>query len=200
MALNTYAALQSTLRSFLQRADASADIPDMVAMFEAWVNRNVRHPRMEFEATANGAEYMALPADFLEMRDIQWQGSPRRQLDYLTPQQADRLDPFGDAGDPNYYTLIGDQLRLIPPPDDTTPVRMAYWRRIPALSGGNPTNWLLSLYPDAYVYGALMHGYARVNELSQASGISAAWGKVVAELQTQGRTSNVGSSLRIRCA
>lgn len=199
MALDTYTALQATLASWLARADLSGDIPDMIALFEAWVNRNLRMPQMEQEATAQAAEYIALPSDFLEMRDIQWQGSPRIQLVYLTPTMADIEDPYGTADQPYWYTIVGDQLRIIPPPNDTTNIRMAYWKRVPALAS-NSTNWLLSLYPDAYLYGSLMHGNIRIQDLNMAQAVSSAWQSVMQEMKRQGRMSNVGSLLRMRAA
>ena len=42
-----------------------------------------------------------------------------------------------------------------PIPDDTYSIELSYCQRIPALSDTNPTNWLLNLYPDAYLYAAL---------------------------------------------
>lgn len=197
MALNTSAGLQTALQTWLARADVTADVPDMIALFEAWCNRNLRMPQMEVEKTAPAQEYLALPDGFLEMRDIQWQGSPRVQLGYLTPVMADIEDPGGTADIPRWYTLVGDQIRLIPPPNDATLIRMAYWQKVPALAT-NSTNWMLDLYPDAYLYGSLMHGNVRIQDVQMAAQVASAWQAVMQEMQRKGRLANVGSSLRIR--
>jgi hypothetical protein len=34
---------------------------------------------------------------------------------------------------------------------------MVYYGKPTALSDSNATNWLLTYYPDAYLYGSLMH-------------------------------------------
>ena len=198
MSLDSYANLKVEIATWLVRADLSADIDTMIDLFEAWANRNLRVRQMEQEATTAATEYLALPTDFLELRDIQYQGSPRRQLDYVTPVYADIYDSSGTAGTPRFYTLVGDQIRLIPAPDSTTPVRIDYYQAIPALSSGTTTNWLLTQYPDAYLFGALTYGRIRTIDPELATFISQNFGQIVVEIQKAGRRSNVGSSLQMR--
>lgn len=201
MALDTYSNLKTTLQTWVARADLSGDVDDMIDLFEAWCNRNLRVPQMEQESLTPAAEYLALPSDFVELRDIQWQGTPRRQLGYMSPSMADIYDADGTPDTPSFYTIIADQLRLIPPPNDTTVnVRIDYWKKIPALSLTNATNWLLSLYPDAYLYGPLVHGLVRVHDPQLASFIDSGWSNVMKELQRAGNKANLGSLLRIRVA
>jgi hypothetical protein len=184
----------------LARSRRSADADDLIDMFEAWVNRSLRVPQMEQESTTPASEYLALPTDFLELRDIQWQGSPRVQLEYATPAYADLYDTSGSAGTPQFYTIVGDQLRLIPAPDATTDVRITYWKKITPLSDSNTSNWLLSLYPDAYLYGSLVHGRVRISDVQTAAIVGQAWEGVMNEVRKAGRNSNLGSLLRTKVA
>ena len=200
MALDTYTGLKTSIQTWLARADLASDVDDMIDLFEAWFNRNIRVPQMEQEANASAAEYIALPSDFLELRDIQYQANPVVQLDYLTPVAADLANPNGDSGTPQYYTIVANQIRLIPVPDATTNVRIDYWQKLPALSGTTTSNWLLAAYPDAYLYGTLVHGHVRVADPQLAMFIAAGWQSVMKELQGKGRQHNVGSLLRIRAA
>ena len=41
-------------------------------------------------------------------------------------------------------------------PDSDYSIELLYYQRIPALSNTNPTNWLLTICPNAYLYGALL--------------------------------------------
>ena len=201
MALDSYTNLKTALQAWIARGDLSADVDDMIDMFEGWCNRNLRVPRMEQEATTTAAEYIALPVDFLELRDIQWQGNPRVQLEYVSPAMADIQDPIGTACIPRFYSIVGDQLRLIPPPNDlTTLIRIDYWQKIPALSGTNATNWLLSLYPDAYLFGPLTYGNVRIQDPQMTAFIQQGWTSVMNEIQNSGRNANLGSLLRVRVA
>src|SRR5690349_15542353 len=188
MALDSYANLKTAISTWLVRADVASDVDDMIDMFEAWANRNLRVAQMEEEATTPVTEYIALPSDFLELRDIQWQGNPRRELEYMTPILADIYDPTGSTGLPKFYTIVGDQLRVIPAPSDTSVnVRIDYWRKVPALSDSQTTNWLLSTYPDAYLYGSLFHGRIRIQDMDTAQSVAAAWQAIMAELKRAGK-------------
>lgn len=199
MSLDSYAALKVELQGWLNRADQLLNVDTCIDLFEAWANRNFRVRQMEQEAVAPASEYLALPSDFLELRDIQWQGNPRVQLGYMTPQQADDYDRTGSTGTPHYYTLVGDQIRLIRAPDDnTTNIRIDYWAQIPALSDTVTTNWLLKTYPDAYLYGPLMHGNVRIADPAFAQVVGAGFGKITDEIERAGRSSNYGSLLQIR--
>lgn len=199
MALDSYTGLKTSIQTWIARADLSGDVDDMIDLFEAWFNRNIRVPQMEQESNAFAAEYLALPADFLELRDVQYQGSPVIQLEYVTPTMADIENPFGDSLTPRWYTIVANQIRLVPVPDDSTVnVRIDYWQKLPALSSIQTSNWLLAAYPDAYLYGTLVHGHVRVADPQLATFIAAGWQSVMKELQGKGRQHNVGSLLRVR--
>ena len=46
-------------------------------------------------------------------------------------------------------------MEIAPKPDSNYTLEMVYRQNIPALAS-NSSNWLLSLAPDAYLYGALL--------------------------------------------
>jgi hypothetical protein len=200
MSLSNYAGLVASISTWMVRADISGTADDFIDLFEGWANRNLRLRQMEAEATATSTEYIALPTDFLGLRDIQYQGSPRVQLEYVTPEYADRYDSSGASGTPKYYTLVGNQIRLIPAPDSSTDVRISYWQKVPALSGGNTTNWLLTDYPDAYLYGSLIHALVFVQDPAIAAHFKQGYDQVMAEIDRAGKRSNVGGSMRVRPA
>lgn len=200
MALDSYTSLKATLQSWLARVDVAADADDIIDLFESWANRNLRVPQMEQEAITSAAEYIGLPTNFLQMRDIQWQGNPRVQLQYMSPTQADAYDPTGIAAIPKFYTIVGDQIRLIPAPNAATDIRMDYWQRITALSDNAQSNWLLATFPDSYLYGSLIHANVRFANPEMAASLGGAWQQVMAEIQDAGKKANLGTSLTMRPA
>jgi hypothetical protein len=155
---------------------------------------------MEAESTSAATEYMEFPTDYLELRDIQFQSNPRRQLRYVTPEYADLYDSSGTTGPPLYYTVVGNQIRLVPSPDTSTTVRISYWQKITPLSGSATSNWLLEAHPDAYLYGPLFHGLVWANNPQMAGFIKEGWAQVMNEMQGKGKQSNIGGSLQIRPA
>ena len=167
MAITNYTDLQSTIADFLNRDDLTAVIPTFITLAEAEFNRRIRHWRMENRATAEvDSQYSAIPADFLEPIRLHLETSNYRTLELVsqTDMQSMRMRNLDTSGEPAYYTLTQGEIELYPTPDATYDLEMNYYARIPALSGSNATNWLLTYFPDAYLYGALAHSAPYLGE------------------------------------
>ena len=159
MALNTYAALQASVASWLNREDLAAQIPDFITLAEARFNRELRTSAMEtrISPSISAASY-ALPADWLETINFSFLGSSgyEQQLQFIDPAEyAIRARNVLD-GDFRYYTQIGTSYYILPPPTTATTFYLTYRQKIPALSVSNTSNWLLARSPDLYLYGALL--------------------------------------------
>ncbi len=170
MALDgTYTGLKASIAAFLNRSDLTSVIPDFVTLAEGQMTRRfvgrmrqgMPYPRrivQRTDAAINSAdEYVEVPPDMHGPIDFVLQGSPEIVLDYLDPtnfQKWKEADPYpGQA--PVYYTVIGCQFQLYPVADQDYTAELTYIKRFAALSDDAPTNWILTDYPDAYLYGAL---------------------------------------------
>ena len=163
MALDTFSALKASIAGWLNRSDLTTVIPDFITLAEARFNREIRSPEMETRATAPAAgEYVALPTGFLGMRSICLDGSPDTPLDYFAPQHLKTIRAEGTAGSPRAYTIVDDQILLVPAPSASPSVEMVYFARLPALSDANATNWLLTDHPDLYLAASLAAAEAYV--------------------------------------
>ena len=200
MALDSYTGLKAEIYAFMARAELADQADTFIDLFESWANRNLRVRQMENEAYATAAEFLPLPTDYVGLRDVQVQSSPRRQLQYVTPEYADMVASDASTGDPRYYTIVGNQLRLVPSPSSADDVRISYWQTITPLDDTNTTNWLLQEYPDAYLWGALFNARAYITDEQRAVYVKAMWDQVVSEIQSAGKKSNLGGSLTIRSA
>lgn len=167
MALANYAELIGAVAQYVG-VDSIANVPTFISLFEARANRNLRVPEMEKRATATPTtEYVALPADFLELRSIQINGSSVKLLEYASPQ---KIDAMGLTGSAYYYSLVGNELQINPSAAGSE-VEISYYGKIPALSDAN-TNFLLTAHPDYYlmgcVYEALLYGLdGRASQVAQ---------------------------------
>ncbi|MDE2102840.1 MAG: hypothetical protein KGL39_36690 [Patescibacteria group bacterium] len=106
--------------------------------------------------TTLGVETVSLPSDIIQLRNASLTSTnPYQSLEYVTPDDFREL--FGDtaSGQPRIYTNIGATMYLYPKPDAAYTVTFVYKQRVPALSDTNTTNYVLSSYPDVYLYGAL---------------------------------------------
>lgn len=164
MALANYTDLKAAIADYLARSDLTSAIADFITLAEAKFNRELRCIQMEKRATtsvnmaATEPEFITLPSDFQTMRRVRLSsvtGKPR--IEPLSGAQADEFRYGRDnaTGQPQYFTVLGDEIELLPTPDLAYTVEMVYRANIPALAS-NSTNWLLTLAPDAYLYGALM--------------------------------------------
>lgn len=160
MTLATYAELQSAVADFLNRDDLTAAIPSFIRLAESRIDRELRHWRMEKRSVADlDTQYSAIPTDFLQPIRLQITTLPTNEVAPISTAQM--LDLRGDRNDqtgkPTHYALTAGSLELFPTPDVAYQSSFVYYGRVPALSGSNTTNWLLTEAPDVYLYGALLH-------------------------------------------
>lgn len=203
MALGTYSELQSAVANWLARpGDATLVpfIPDFVRLAEARIGRDLRIRAMELRATAeiDGA-FLALPAGFLEMRNLQLNTDPVTRLELMSPEQIDSLRGGSQAGRPRWYCVLGGQIQLAPAPDGPYEAEMIYWRRFEPLGVSQPANWLLEHAPDIYLYAALIEATAFIGNDERLALWSAGYDRAVMALQAaDDRGTWGGSAPRIR--
>lgn len=184
MALATYNDLKASVADWLDRADLTAVIPDFILMAEARFNRTLRHPSMEVRATATttaGSEYIALPTGFLGMREIHIQGNPTVILNQMNLGEMHRQFAVSANSKPIAFAVSGGQLALGPIPDGTYTLDMVYYQAVPALAA-NSTNWLLTAYPDVYLYASLLQSEGYLIDDERLPVWSAAFDRSMAEI------------------
>jgi len=85
--------------------------------------------------------------------------NPVQPLEFITQQEMaqERNTTYTAASTPRYFSVVGGQFEFVPTPDQQYSLEMSYFAKIPALSADTDTNWLLTDYPDIYLYTSLMH-------------------------------------------
>ncbi len=160
MSITTYAELKSAIASWLNRDDLASTIPDFISMVEADMSRTIRHWRMEKRSTADlTTQYSALPSDFYEPIRLSLTSGATYSLELASQADLLRLRQRTNnvAGRPRYYAITDGSIEVIPPPDATYTLEMVYYSKIIPLTDANTSNWVLDYYPDAYLYGSLIH-------------------------------------------
>jgi hypothetical protein len=159
MAISNYSELKAAIADWLDRTDLTDSIPDFITLAETRHRRDFKLRRMETRVTANtvaDTEYYNLPDNFVAMRNIQLNTDPKTALEYLTPEQMDRIYAGSNKGKPKAYSIIGENIQLRPLPDSAYQIEMLYYKYFTPLSDSNTTNDMLTYHPDAYLYGALV--------------------------------------------
>lgn len=207
MALSTYAELQASIADWLNRVgspEIAERAPDFIAMAEARFNRDpdLRVRQMVKRATAPlEGGFITLPADWLQAKNIQLNvgGKPLR-LEYVTLEQADdiRADTATDPT-PRFFNITGNQLEVVPTISGSAEIEMTYYAKVPALSASNTTNWLLSLWPDLYLYGALVHSAPYLRDEERVATWAGFYDRAMSEVKlSDERAVFSGSTLKTR--
>lgn len=203
MAITSYSTLQTTVGDWLNRSDLTTVIPDFITLAEAQFNRTLRHRKMVERATATlDTEYSAMPADWLESIRYQINTNPITVMEFVSPDQAALLKgAYSTSGKPIFYSQIGQQFQVIPAPDSGSAYtgELTYYAKIPALSAGNTSNWLLVDSPDIYLYGALLQSAPYLQDDQRLNIWAAIYQRLVDDLKVSDERSRMAtSSLRMR--
>ena len=159
MAYTSYSDLQTSVANYLGRSDLAAVIPDFIRFAETRLARELRTRKMLKSATASmvaGDARVALPTDFLEVRDLYTQGNPRMPVTYMSPSGFTRDARADESGLPVFYTVLASEFQFAPMPDTAYVLEILYYAQPTVLSDTNSSNVFLANYPDALLYGALL--------------------------------------------
>ncbi len=179
-----YAGLQSAIASWSNRDDLTAQLPQFIEFAEARINRDLRHFGMEnrAQATCTGP-YFPLPCDWLQTIRVVCDGEPLRLIDGVT---MERMVAAGAGGTKTkYYRHSERNLQLYPVPNNAT-ITMEYIGKVPPLSDAEPENWLLTEFPDIYLYACLMQVASFLADTEQLG----VWGQGYGEAVLQANKSS----------
>lgn len=188
MSLNTYATLKTSIANWLNREDLTSQIPDFITLAEARFNRELRvNSMLQRDYTVASTGYVELPSDWLQHVSITVT-SPTdiySALEYISAERYYDLRNDGLTGTPRYYTIIDNNILLLPAPTGNTTLEIIYYGKIPALSDSNTSNWLLARSPDLYLYAALIQAEAYLQNDERIQLWNAAADKIIADMDRE---------------
>lgn len=175
--ITSYASLQAAIIEYSARDQDTvytARVPWFIQSLEAKMNRSLFVRQMEARSTTTTStlttepEFISLPTDFQSMRRVRLSsvtGKPCLAFKSGTQMDEYRFGRSNTTGQPQFFTIMGSEMELAPTPDANYTIEMVYRKNIPALSTpANDPNWLLTLAPDLYLYGALLESAPYIKE------------------------------------
>ena len=166
---SNYGELKSELSDLLFNQRFIARYDRFTRSFETDANSRLRVLPMETSVlltTVSGD--VALPTDYLAWRTVKPTTTPYiDELDYVHPAylpatQYNRRPPL--------FTIEGNTFKARPANDAADAYEFHYYQKIPTLVGGNGnSNWLLTEYPNVYLFGLMVEaaGDGRNVEMAQ---------------------------------
>lgn len=152
MSLDSYSGLLASLAGWLMRDDLAAVLPDFVTLAEADMSHRLRLRAMLTTASVSAAGG-TLPADCVAVKSVTLDGTG--PLGFASVAENATLAETYRGGPPAWWGIDGDKL-VVSPTQASGTVALRYYARVPALSGGNPTNAILQASPALYLYGSLI--------------------------------------------
>lgn len=197
MPITTYSELQTVIADFLDRDDQTERIKTFIDLAEAEINRRVRHWRLENRATAEvDGRYSALPADFVEPIRLHLEAD-QRPIELIPSLEMQSMrEASNTAGKPAFYALTQGEIELYPTPDAAYDLEMYYYAKLPALSTSQTTNVILANFPDAYLYGALIHSAPFLGEDARMATWAALFQSAIDGINADNEKAKTGSAGR----
>lgn len=157
MSFTDYTSLKQSIGEWAHRGDISASASvtdDVIDLAEAVFNSEIRSREMEdFTATDSTAGYLIHPSDWLAHKSISYvRGGQKYDLQPFSEESG--VVQLGGGGPTHGYVVRGNRTYLLGSLSGT--FQMVYHKQIPALSTSATTNWLLTAYPQLYLYGCLL--------------------------------------------
>ena len=199
MALTTYDELKASIADFLNRDDLTSVIPDFITLAESNLNMIVRHWRQEKRSTAEiDTQYSAVPADFLQVISFHISSGDYRSLELISQaEMQNRRYKSGDtSGKPAFYAITAGEIEVYPTPDGTYDAELYYYSRITALSASNTSNWLLEYFPEAYLYGSLLHSAPYLKDDERVQVWASLYANAINAINAESESSKFGGSGR----
>ena len=201
MGLANYSELKSSVADWLNRSDLTALVPDFIKLTEAKLNREVRHYKMHNRANATlDTQFSAVPADWLEVVRFTLTEGNTYVLEPSSPSEISRrrAEGINTTGRPQLFCVSGDSFEVFPTPNGSYVSELVYFQKIPALSDSNTTNWLLTEYPDAYLYGALLEATPYVLDDERMVLWTQMYASTIANINAASDNSKTGGPLKLR--
>ena len=154
-----YSTLQTALANWLHRSDLTAIVPDLIALGEMQLSVDLdtqwQWAQTALTTTAS-SQILTLPSDILAIKRLTALGNVNSVLVYMPPEAFDATYNGNDTGMPEAFTMLGMTASLGPIPDAVYTVNCLYKQKIPALSITSPTNWLITAFPNLYLWGSIL--------------------------------------------
>lgn len=198
MALSNYTELQAAIADQLNRDDLTTQIPDFIKLAEGQMNRVIRHWRMEDRVTALlDTQYTTLPTNFAEPIRMTITSGNYSTMEIVGNLEIARMRAANNdtKGQPRFYAINDQAIEVFPTPDSDYTIEMVYYETInPLASSGS--NWLLTYYPDAYLYGSCLHSAPYLAEDARMQTWGALYEAAISAINQDGERAKTGGSGR----
>lgn len=177
MALSSYTDLQASVATWANRSDLP--VTDLIALTEVRFNRDVNFRQLEPDVPLTGvpnSRFIPIPNQFSEPRVLWIEWSWGREL--IRNVEASEMVTRSNAARPYFWTIDNANIAFERPLDQAYSFTLRMTQQV-QLSNSNPTNYVLTNYPDLYLYGTLVQAALWAKDDEQLQRFEAAYQQAV---------------------
>lgn len=199
MALATYSDLQTSIANWLHKDNLTSVIPDLIALGEKRVFRDLRVREMETALSGTIASgVLAVPSSYLELKFAYIDGTPVRSLQKSSAHQIYSKFPLRSSDTfPVYIAREGSNFIFGPFPDSSYTVKGIYYAE-PTSIVTSPT--FFSEYPDAFLFAALCEASPYISNDQRIAIWEGKYSQVVKAINSQASNEESGPGMQVRAA
>jgi hypothetical protein len=163
--ITNYAELKAAISNWTNKTNLSdANLSDFIRLAESDITRDLRLRQIEKTVTGTAVNgEIPIPADLYQIQYISVNaGGAAPYLEYVAP---DQLNTLRNTSGINYYWSDNQKIKTLSPALDYT---LFYIPKVPALSTGSPTNFLLTDNPNMYLFSSLHYASIWLKNKSSA--------------------------------
>ena len=196
----TYAELQQQVADYMHRTDLGAQIPNFIEYARARINRDLRVREMIKETPVTPiSNPFQVPLDFLEMRDLYYEGDSLRIPMTLVGRRQLDLYARGSVTRPLFYSIDGMVIETAPPGTDVDFVQI-YYASNPPLVNDADTNLTLEVYPTIWLYASLIEAHSYAQDLTLMEQATSFYTSELSRANQAADMSESGASLQMQGA
>jgi len=185
MAFTNYTTFVSTVESYLARTDLTSVIPDFIQMAQLRMTRDLRTEAMLKVATTTPTDNkVAFPSDFLELREMHFQGNPPIILEFQSPDLFFRNGQTSLSGRSHYFTMLGTEFQFAPSQNSDYTIQILYYAQPTFISTTTSSNLYLAYYPDALLYATLAEAEPYLMNDPRVATWSSLYDRAIANIKT----------------
>ena len=185
MAFTTYTSFVTTVESYLARTDLTTVIPDFIQTAQLRMSRDLRTEAMLKVATTTPSDNkVAFPTDFLELREMHFQGNPPIILEFQSPDLFFRNGQTSLSGRSHYFTMLGTEFQFAPSQNSDYTIQILYYAQPTFISSTTSSNLFLAYYPDALLYATLAEAEPYLMNDPRTATWSALYDRAIANIKT----------------
>lgn len=193
--------LRATVRNHLSLTTEVTDtiIDDWIRLCEGDLNRRLRVlDRQETTDLTIATETVETPHNFRGPVDLYLTATPRRRVRLASEDAVKVMQAVRATGTPRLYAVMGDSdvtegkvLVFGPVPDQSYTGHLTFWKSFTVQAGGGGAD-LLKRWPDAWLYGTLIHAHSYFGNEPQVPAVEEKYLEAVAGIIAEDNESRYG--------